>query len=67
MVVMTMCTMHDDENVNKEVAGLVGYCLNEGVEFMERMSNGRLFQTVGPMKEKDLSLKVLLFVLAHEV
>ena len=22
--VMTMCTMHDDENVNRAVAGLVG-------------------------------------------
>ena len=30
------------------------------------MSNGRLFQTVGPVKEKDLSPKVCLW-LAHEV
>ena len=29
---------------------------------MERMSNGRLFQTVEPVKEKDLSPKVCLFV-----
>ena len=29
---------------------------------MERMSNGRLFQFVGPKKEKDLSPKVFLFV-----
>ena len=29
---------------------------------MERMSNGRLFQTAGPVKEKELSLKVFLFV-----
>ena len=33
------------------------------VEFMERMSKGRLFQTVGPVKEKDLSPKVFLFVI----
>ena len=29
---------------------------------MERMSHGRLLQTVGPVKEKDLSLKVFLFM-----
>ena len=29
---------------------------------MERMSNGRLLETVGPMKEKDLCPKVFLFV-----
>ena len=29
---------------------------------MERMSNGRLFQTVRPVKEKDLSPKGFLFV-----
>ena len=34
---------------------------NEGVEFMGRMSKGRLFQTVGPMKE-DLSPKDFLLV-----
>ena len=37
-------------------------CLNEGVEFMERMSKGRLFQTVGSVKDDDLSPKVFLFV-----
>ena len=37
-------------------------CLNEGVEFTERISNERLFQTVVPVKKQDLSLKVLLFV-----
>ena len=36
--------------------------LIEGVEVTERMSKGRLFQTVGPVKEKDLSPKVSLSV-----
>ena len=29
---------------------------------MEQISNRRLFQTMGPVKEKDLSPKVFLFV-----
>ena len=29
---------------------------------MERMSNGRLFQTVGPVKEKVLFPNIFLFV-----
>ena len=29
---------------------------------MEPMSKGKLFKTVGPVNEKDLSSKVLLFV-----
>ena len=33
---------------------------------MERMSNRRLFQTVGPVKEKNLSLKVFLFVVGTQ-
>ena len=37
-------------------------CLNAGVDFMERMSNVRLFQTVGPVKEKGLCQKVFLNV-----
>ena len=32
---------------------------------MERVSKGRLFHTVGPVKEKDLSPKVFLFVAGH--
>ena len=36
--------------------------LSERVEFMEPMSKGRLFQTVGPVKEKDLSPKVFLLL-----
>ena len=74
---MRMCTMHDDENVNRAVAGfswicsnsrkdVLRACLNEGVEFTERMSKGRLFQTVGPVKEKDLSPKVFLFVVGTQ-
>ena len=69
-----MCTMHDDENVSRAVTGFSWIrgilfekcvsraCVSEEVEFMERMSKGRLFQTVGPVKEKDLSPKVFLFV-----
>ena len=30
------------------------------------MSNGRLFQTVGPVKEKDLSPKIVLFVVGTQ-
>ena len=37
-------------------------CLNAGVVFMERLATGKLFQTVGPLKEIDLSPKVFLFV-----
>ena len=29
---------------------------------MERLATGKLFQTVGPLKENDLSPKVFLFV-----
>ena len=48
--VMRMCTMHDDENVNRAVAGfswiqnkllkrcVLRACLNDGVEFMEQIS-----------------------------
>ena len=58
--VMRVCTMRDDENVTRAVAGLswirnnsrcfLRTCLNSGVEFMERMSNEKLFQIVGPVK-----------------
>ena len=41
---------------------LLRACLNEGVEFIEEMSKGTLFQTVGPVKEKNLSPEVFLFV-----
>ena len=61
--VMRTCTTHADENVTRAVADLVGYevtlekmCLNEGVEFKERISNGRLFQTVGPVKSRKIFL-----------
>ena len=37
-------------------------CLNVGVDFVEPVSKGRLFLTAEPVKEKDLSLKVFLFV-----
>ena len=33
---------------------------------MERMSKRRLFQTVGPVEEKDLSPKGFLFVVGTE-
>ena len=36
-------------------------CLNAGVDFMERMSNERLFQTAGLTKENGPFSKVLQF------
>ena len=55
--------MHDDENVNRAVAGfswvrsnslkrcVLRACLNQRVECLERMSKGRLFQTLVPVEE----------------
>ena len=36
--------------------------MNAGEDLMERMSKGRLFQTVGSMKEKDLPPSLLFAV-----
>ena len=68
--------MHEDENTtgaavefsskytqnNPGKVCVLGARRNAGVDFIERMPIERLLQTVWPMKEKDLSPKVHLFV-----